>query len=381
MKSTISSLLFLVLLLSCNGNSSQEPTSSPSESPAQESFSLGQSIIDQEHIALGKPQPQLFSDIVTANGTLKAAPQGEASVASPMGANVRRILVVEGQRVRQGQTLAIVSHPDLLDLQGRYLAASSRMEYVSKEYQRQKTLYASKIGSGKDYQLITSEYRQLQSELNVTGRQLRLLGISPNAVKAGHTVDVIAIKSPINGTVETIGVMVGQYADPQSSLFSIVNTDHVYADLLVYENDLSKVSKGCEVALTSKTSPGKLAGKVVSVGNAFDTNNRAVHVRVAITSGHSQLVPGAYVSAAISGPGSKRLAVSDDALATDGDRTYVFLASKRGKSVVFVPREVKTGQHSNGYSEIVSGLSASDTIAVSGAYMLISEWKKADAEQ
>ncbi|MDY4418838.1 MerR family transcriptional regulator, partial [Parafannyhessea umbonata] len=53
---------------------------------------------------------------------------------------------------------------------------------------------------GKDFQLISSEYRQLQAELNVTGRQLSLFGISLSAVRAGRTVAAIAIKSPIAGT-------------------------------------------------------------------------------------------------------------------------------------------------------------------------------------
>ena len=378
--SIFSFLIGMATLMSCSNQPNNNAPAQP-ETAAAETFALDGKAADQEHITYGKASMQTFTDIVKANGSMKVLPQSEASVASPIGANVKRILVVEGQRVGRGQTLAIVSHPDLLDLQGRYLAASSRMEYVAKEYQRQKTLYASKVGAGKDFQLISSEYRQLQAELNVTGRQLSLFGISLSAVRAGRTVAAIAIKSPIAGTVETVAATVGQYADPQSSLFTIVNTNNIYADVLVFENDLGKVKAGSEVELASKSSPGKYAGKVVSVGNMFDSNTRAVHVRVAITSGRDRLVPGSYVTATIRSGGTRRLAVSQDAIATDGDRHYVFIAKKDGGRMVFTPREVRTGQSANGFTEIVSGLAASETIAQTGAYTLMSEWKKADAEQ
>lgn len=380
MKTNIFSLLLCtVLLLSC-GNKSNKNTAEEQTVPESETFALDAKVVAQEHITMGQATPRLFAAEVRANGTLRVTPQSEASVASPIGANVKRIFVVEGQRVKRGQTLALVSHPDLLDLQGRYLAASSRMSYVAQEYRRIKSLYASKIGSGKDFQQITSEYRQLQGELNVTGRQLSLLGVSLNAVKAGRTVDAIAVKSPINGTVETVAAMVGQYADPQLSLFTIVNTDHIYADVLVYESDLDKVTSGSHVVLTTKSAPGSYEGKVVSVGNMFDGDNRAVHVRVAITSSRQRLVPGAYVTATLRSTGTRRLAVPNEALAADGDRRYLFLAQQKGGQTVFTPRRIHAGQTSGGFTEIVSGLSPSETVVLSGAYTLMSQWKKADAE-
>ncbi|MDD4643908.1 MAG: biotin/lipoyl-binding protein, partial [Bacilli bacterium] len=41
-------------------------------------------------------------------------PQSEASISPYIGANVKAILVKEGQVVSRGQILAYLSHPDLL---------------------------------------------------------------------------------------------------------------------------------------------------------------------------------------------------------------------------------------------------------------------------
>ncbi len=380
MKTKIYFTLFLsfTILASCGSKGNTDTEQKQEET---NEIVLDQQVAAENNIVGGHASMQPFTGVVKANGELKVLPQGEASVASPMGANIKRILVKEGQQVSKGQVLAVLSHPDLLDLQSRYLAASSRLTYVSSEYQRQKQLYAQKIGAGKDFQQIASEYSQLQGELRVTARQLLLLGINPASIRKGATVTTIAVKSPINGTVESVNAQLGQYADPQSALFTIINNSNVYADVLVYENDLAKVRVGATAALSSKTIAGKTQGKVVSIGRMFDGQNRAVHIHIAIGSHQGSLVPGAYVTASIEYGGVKHLAVPTDAVATDDDRSYVFLATKKQGKACFTPAEVKTGQTSNGFIEIVSGVDAQKEIAVSGAYTLISQWKKADAEQ
>ncbi len=369
------------LLSACTSEKKNATPAAANATVATEQFTLSTTIAAQAGVAQGHAAMHTFNSVVKANGQLRVLPQSEAEVASPIGANIKQILVVEGQHVSKGQTLAIVGHPDLLELQGRYLSASSRMSYVAKEYQRQKQLYASKIGAGKDFQQITSEYRQLQGELRITAQQLQLLGISPQAVKAGRTVSTIAIKAPIAGSVETISAQTGQYADPQSALFTLVNTDHIYADILVFENHLPQVQPGSTVTLTAKTIEGSMTGTVATVGKMFDTQSRAVHVRVNITSNRNRLIPGTYVTANISGSKVSRLAVPTDAIASDGDRQYVFLAQRKNDQLIFTPREVHTGVSENGFCEITGGLSAAENIASSGAYTLMSEWKKADAAQ
>lgn len=380
MTTKIYSFLFLSMIFLAACASKNEPASEQPEEENNE-IVLDRKAAADNRIVSGQASMQTFTGVVKANGSLKVLPQGEASVASPMGANIKRILVKEGQAVSKGQVLAVLSHPDLLDLQSRYLAASSRLTYVSSEYQRQRQLYAQKIGTGKDFQQIASEYRQLQGEVRVTARQLSLLGINPAAIRKGATVMTIAVKSPISGAVETVNAQLGQYADPQSALFTIINSSHVYADVLVYENDLAKVRVGAPVTVSSSTLAGKTRGSVTSVGRMFDGQNRAVHVRIALGAHQGVWVPGAYVTANISYGGVRRLAVPSEAVATDGDRSYVFLATKKQGKAVFKPLQVKTGQTANGFVEIVSGLAPQREIALGGAYILMSQWKKADAEQ
>lgn len=329
-------------------------------------------------VSLGALSTATFTGSIQANGNLKTLPQDQAEVTSLMGANIRRILVVEGQRVARGQVLAWLSHPDLIALQSRYAQAKARLVYLATEYQRQKALYKGKIGAGKDFQQVTSEYRALQSELQATAEQLRLMGISPSAVAKGHTVTAVAVKSPINGTVERVSAAMGQYADPQTALFTIVNTDRLYADVLVYERDLGKVKAGQQATL-SASSASRISGRVLSVGRTFDDSSKAVHVRIAIDGSKAGLVAGMYVSAQIATDPQKAMALPNEGVVTADSRSYVFVYKPSHGKNIFEPREVKTGRKEGGMTEIVSGVGKEEQIATAGAYTLLSEWKKSEA--
>lgn len=330
-------------------------------------------------VTIGGISEHKFSGLIEANGTLCVMPQSEASVSPYVGANVKSILVKEGQIVRRGQKLAYLSHPDLLDLQSRYLSAYNRMTYVSQEYNRQKDLYSEKVGSEKDLQQIQSEYRSLQAELRTEAAQLRMIGIDPSGVAAGKTVTSVAVASPINGTVDRIDVKTGQYADCQIPMFHIVNTDNVYADLLVFEKDVPNVKVGQSVSLLLRSANGaQYEGKVYSVGKTFETNPKVVHVRASISGPKSGLIIGMYLCGKIASDVASLKAVSEEGVVDEDGKSYIFSASKEKSGWCFSPIEVNRGRNEGGYVEIKGFDDQSLYIALDNAYYLLSEMKKGE---
>ena len=89
-----------------------------------------------------------LSDVVEANGQLEVPPQHEATVTAILGANVTSIKVIEGDKVRKGQILAYLAHPNLSSIQSNYVRAYSQLQYLEKEHARQKKLYEENVGSG-----------------------------------------------------------------------------------------------------------------------------------------------------------------------------------------------------------------------------------------
>lgn len=374
-------LFFPLLMLSCNektGRAEERETNEQKEADMTPVV-LTERQVQQLKISVGTVPEHSFASYVEVNGKIAADPQSEAAITPFIGANVKRLLVREGQVVRSGQAVAILSHPDLLELQSRYYAARSRMSYVAKEYERQKALMNDKIGAGKDLQQIRAEYRGLQAEINTTAARLRLLGIRPETLTNGRTVSSIVVRSPINGTVEQINVQTGRYVDPQTPMMNVVNNDHLFAKLLVYEKDVSRVKSGQNVRLLLPAVPGRrIDGKVRSVGKTFAQDSKAISVRVSLDGNVAGVIAGMYVRGRIASDEQKRNAVREDGIVDEGGKSYVFTAEKKNTQWIFTPVEVSKGKTEDGFVELTGGLTLTRPIALNGAYYLISEMKKSE---
>ena len=155
-----------LLVASCGTKNEQEEGRSE-DLPEKNTVELTDKQMQQLNITTGALADHTFAGTIQASGRLTTSPQGEASIAPKMGANVERVLVREGQEVTKGQVLAYLSHPDLLEIQSRYLTAVNRRDYLSKEYQRQTQMMDEKVGAGKDYDRTKSELQIINSEIRM----------------------------------------------------------------------------------------------------------------------------------------------------------------------------------------------------------------------
>src|SRR5699024_1594846 len=114
------------------------------------------------------------------------------------------IKVIEGDRVKKGQVLAYLSHPDLVKLQTDYVNNYSKLQYLEKEYQRQKSLYEGEVASGKTFQKTTAEYNSTKALVSGLEAQLRLLGVNPKRIREGKIYNQVPVVSPIDGYVERV---------------------------------------------------------------------------------------------------------------------------------------------------------------------------------
>jgi len=382
-------LLYIAIIVSsttilsgCGGKNEQTKETTASEQSNESSMAnvtLTDAQVKSLNVTISKMPAHQFSGLIEANGTLSVMPQSEASVSPYMGANVKLILVKEGQSVRRGQPLAYLSHPDLLDLQSRYLTAYNRMTYISQEYNRQKELYKEKVGAGKDFQQIQSEYNSLLAELRTSETQLNLIGINPVSVRNGKIFSSITVTSPINGTIENINIKTGQYADSQTQMFRIVNIDNVYADLLVFEKDIPLVKVGQKVSLSLKITTGSnYTGKIYSVGKTFESNQKAVHVRVAIDGPKQGLIAGMYLCGKIESDMKELTAIPEEGIVDDSGKSFIFSARQQNNKWLFQPIEIKKGRNENGYVEVLDAAKLGNytTFALDNAYYILSEMKK-----
>jgi len=324
-----------------------------------------------------------LSGVIEANGQLEVPPQHEATVTAILGANVTSIKVIEGDQVNKGQVLAYLSHPNLVNLQTGYIRSYSRLQYLEKELQREKRLFEEKVGSGKSYQEIQADYQSMKGEVKGYEAQLRQLNLNLDKLKTGNIYQYVPVISPIDGFIEKVKVQIGQYVDPQTDMFMIVNTDHIHADLMVFEKDVHRVKKGQKLSFTVESVPGNtLTANIYSVGKQFEQNPKAVHVHAEIDQKEDFLIPGMYINGKIRTGNNQVKALPESAIIEEEGKPYIFMAEAHeedGKTEwAFKAVEVRTGITEDGWVEIklLEPLPNGTQVAWNNAYYLISEMKK-----
>ncbi|MEP3389448.1 MAG: efflux RND transporter periplasmic adaptor subunit [Reichenbachiella sp.] len=328
-----------------------------------------------------------LSSYVEANGELEVPPQNEATVTAIIGANVSLIKVIEGDKVKKGQILAYISHPNLIQLQTDYVNAWNQFHYLEKEYQRQKRLYEEKVGSGKEFQKIQAEFKSIDGTVKGLEAQLRLIGLNTGKIQTGNIYEQVPVKSPIEGFIRLVEVKTGQYVQPQTEMFEVVNIDHIHADLMVFEKDMSKVKKGQKVKFKVESSPDKeLEAEIYSVGKAFEQDPKAIHLHAEIENKEGLLIPGMYVRGRILVDEVKAYALPRQGVAQEGEKFYIFSATKEDEGGEieweFQPIEVVLGTEDDGWVEIkpLETLNKNSIVAWNNAYYLLAEMKKGEAE-
>ena len=328
-----------------------------------------------------------ISAYVEVNGQLEVPPQNEAAVTAIVGANVTKIMVIEGEKIKKGQALAYLSHPDLIKVQTDYVNSWSQLKYQEESYKRQQKMREENIGSGKEFQKVQADYLTTKAMTNGYEAQLSLMGLDIQQIREGDIYEEVPVISPISGYVRLVEVKMGQYVQPQKELFEIVNIDHIHADFMVFEKDMHKVKEGQKVYFTSESIPGKEMTAIIhSVGKSFEQDPKAIHLHAEIENKEGLLIPGMYVRGRIMTDEVESYALPESGVMREGDKHFIFTAKKskhHGETEwTFTPIEVIAGKKQDGWVEVklLKELPEGTLVARNNAYYLMADMNKESVE-
>jgi cobalt-zinc-cadmium efflux system membrane fusion protein len=250
---------------------------------------------------------------------------------------------------------------------------------------RQKRLFDEEVGSGKSYQETLANYQGMKAEVNGLSVQLKQLSLNVSRVQKGEIYQYVPVMSPINGFIEKVEVKLGQFVDPQTVMFRIVNLDHIHADLMVFEKDIYKVKVGQELSFRVESAPGAiLTAKIYSVGKQFEQSPKALHMHAEIISKEDFLVPGMYISGRIYTNSRAVFALPENAIIEEEGKPYIFMSESHQENGetewAFTPIEIRTGMSDDGWVEVklLEELPIGAKVAWNNAYYLIGEMKKGE---
>ena len=320
-------------------------------------------------LKMGEAVEREMDATIDAKGSLVLRAQAMGDVASLMGGIVKSISVKEGQFVHKGQLVATVENTDVVSLQREYYSAAKECELARIDMERQKLLAHNGAGIKRSLQQAQKDYHVAHANMLGIGRQLAQMGISTAAVAKGKFTTAFPLRAPISGVVSEMTASLGSYADMQTPLMKIRNTQAVECDLNVFEKDLAKIKVGNRVTMSLTNQPGvKLSGTIYGMNQYFNDNTKAVAVHVKLdaasvksylhsSSGNThggKLFAGMYVSGKIATGSQQCLALPSQAIVNSDGKQYVFAlngAPSKG-NYSFSRHEVTTGASDGKYTEV-----------------------------
>ncbi len=268
-----------------------------------------------------------------------------------------------GQWVKKGQPLFTIYSPDLVTAQEEYLLAL---------YTRERLRNSQVPGALESAESLVRVSRNRLSLWDLTERQIRELE------KRGEPKLYQTIYSPVSGFVLEKTAFRGHRVEPGMTLYKIADLSTVWVHADIYEYELPFIRKGQEATVTLAYYPGeKWQGTVDYIYPYLDTQTRTNKVRFVFSNADLKLKPGMYAHVELKIGLGKVLVVSESAVLHSGTRKLVFVDRGQG---LLEPREVTLGVQTDGYFEVIGGLSEGERVVTSGNFLIDSESKLAAAE-
>ncbi len=359
-------------------------------------------------IKTGSFQMRNLTTAVKANGQLNISPADKAEVSAVIGGNVKSIKVFVGDKVKKGQVLAVLEHPDYIKLQEDFAVSANESEFLKQEYERQKKLFENDITAQKKYQKAKTAYNIAKAKYEGLKSRLLLLKLSPEKVKNGQISNTIPILSPVSGSVNRVNVKLGTFADAKDIMFEIADNSKIHADFTVYEKDIHLLEKGQIVHFTVSNHPDKeFTARLFAIGTAFDSDTHSVLVHADIEGDTKNLIPGMYISGHLHTDKHYVRTLPDDAIVKDGTKSYIFITEEKHKNheheahethnhetenehahepdehtIAYKMTEVITGNSDEGFTQVslIDSLPEGSKIVLNAAYYLLADMKKEETE-
>jgi len=325
-------------------------------------------------------QKQLLNSELKVNGLVDVPPQNIVSVSFPLGGYLKTTRLLPGMHVNKGEIIGIMEDQSLVQLQQDYLVAVVRLQYLEKEFERQKLLNENNVNADKVYQQAQADYTSQKVLVKGYSEKLQLININPGKLTENNISRSVPVYSPINGFVSKVNVNIGKYVNPSDVLFELINPDDMHAALTVFEKDIAKVKPKQQVLVTFVDEPGTdYACEVLLVTKNVDENRSAL-VHCHFEKQPERLLPGMFLNARIKVSNAEALAVPEEAVVRFGNTQYVL--EQTGKNT-FSLVQVETGISENGMVEINSKMLdlSGKTIITKNPYPVLSAMKNTAEEE
>jgi membrane fusion protein, heavy metal efflux system len=352
----------LLMLLGCGGSADQKTAAAPSQPATAEVF-VAQ---DAKGVQTITVEARTLPNYLEIPARIDPDPTRVVHVFPATGGRVIEMKVRPWDRVKQGQTLALLESGDVSRAMADYEKARVDAQMKKKALDRARDLFAHHAIAEKDSEEAEADALSADAEEKTSLEHLHLLGADP--ATASNQLNVLA---PRSGVILDIGAAQGELSkslDAPQPLCTIADLDSIWVEGEIFEKDLAGLKAGAAAEVTLNAYPGeKWSGRVAVIGDAVDPVTRTLKVRVVLSNPGVRLKPDMFANIRLVRSSSQGILVPATSVEREGQDAYVFVRTADNR---FERRKVVLGRTVDDNIEVTSGLSAGTTIVSEGAVLL-----------
>jgi RND family efflux transporter MFP subunit len=232
-------------------------------------------------------EPAELRQVMQLTGTLRAVDQ--VTVKAKVAAEVRAVMVREGESVKAGQVLVKLDTSEyearVAQARGNLNNARAQMEIATKTRDNNLALVEKGFISKNAFDNSASQYAAAKASVDSAQGALDIVLKSLN--------DTVS-RAPISGLVSVRHVQPGEKIATDSRLLEIVNLQQLEMEAAVPSSEISKAAIGQKVELRIEGLSQRFDGKVVRINPATQAGSRSISVYVQVANPQNLLRVGMF---------------------------------------------------------------------------------------
>lgn len=291
---------------------------------------------------------------IATPGKLEASQ--EVNITSEISGRVTDIFIVEGSRVKKGQLLVQLNNSDLL----AQLKKAEAIQTLKQEiFNRNSRLVKSGAVSQEEFNISQSELLSSNADIALLKEQIRKT----------------AIRAPFDGNIGFCNLQPGSLVQPAQIITTLSNLSELKLTFSLPDKLFGELKPGSSVNFKTSLSDEMYGCKIYAVEPKLDETTKNLQFRAKFIN-TPQFPSGTYADVFIKPDNQKKLIVPTHSIVPVLKGQQVFVLHADSVEV----KEVKTGNRSDGFIEIESGLNPGDTV-ISGGIMFMRKGVKVKLTQ
>src|SRR5258708_9567235 len=298
-----------------------------------------------------RAQPVIVDEIVAASQSIDNKVEANGSVVAneyvelhpEISGRITYLNVPEGAQIEKGTVIARINDADL---QATLAKSKAMLDLYQKTEERNRKLLAINGLNQADYDIAVSNINTTKADIDFTQAQL----------------DKTIIRAPFSGIVGLRQVSPGAYITPATIISTVQQLDKIKVDFTIPEQYSSIVKKGSlvDIQLDANSNIHR-KGLIIATEPQINLSSRNLKVRALLLDGQGH--PGAFVKVLVNaGVDKKAILVPTNCIIPDDKNNQVVVV--HGGKAQFA--NVLTGVREANNVEITKGITAGDTIVVTG---------------